>query len=556
MRQRMRDLSISWKMGMGFAIIIAIVIGLCTYEIIVLTRMSNLEDEMQAQYSEATAAREILSIEQQVAMLSREAIIDMDAETARAEIGKLTASLEADLAVIEENADQADDVENFAVISEGIAAYEADILDKLLPAIVAKADVEAIDEVNDAAEEIRGPLDEAIIALVQTTAEETDETEVAFDAALEQARTMTIAVGSLLVIFSIIIAYTITRAIVVPVRAALDGARTMADGDLTVQFESNSKDEIGQLVGALGGMAERLRIAVLDVQGIATGVAEGAQLTNTASQQMSQGANEQAATAEEVSAAMEEMVQSIRQNAENAVHTERIASGAAVSAEESGESVTRTVGQMKEIAEKISVIEEIARQTNLLALNAAIEAARAGEHGRGFAVVAAEVRKLAERSQKASAEITKLAKTSVEVAESAGAQITRIVPEIRETALLVQEIASWSSEQDRSAEQVASALVQLEQVVQQNAAASEEMAATSEEMAAQGERLADAVAYFKAERRAVDEKSAEGGAAREGGSAAAGRPRSKGVQIVLDDPDELDKEFVRYRGDDEEQADG
>jgi methyl-accepting chemotaxis protein len=491
-------------------------------------------------------------------MLSREAIIDSDAKTAKAEIAKLTATLDKDIAIVEDGADQADDIENFKVISTGIADYESAILNKLLPAIAAGKDAETVDGINDAAEDLRTPLDEAIVSLIETTNGESSETELGFDAALGQALNLTIIIGIVLVLFSIIIGYVITRAVTVPINEALDSAKTMADGDLTVEFTKRGDDEIGQLCMALGGMAERLRVSMLDIQGVASGVAGGAQLTNDASQQLSQGANEQAATAEEVSAAIEEMVQSIRQNADNASSTERIATSAANSAESTGEAVARTVGQMKEIAEKVSVIDEIARQTNLLALNAAIEAARAGEHGRGFAVVAAEVRKLAERSQKASAEITKLASTSVEVAEKAGNQITQIVPEIRNTAGLVQEIANWSSEQERSAEQVAISVVQLEQVVQQNAAASEEMAATSEELAAQAERLSESISYFKAERRTPgSEMKSRVKAPSDRITHATLAPAAKrGVDIVLDDEGDLDRDFVRYRGDDEELADG
>jgi methyl-accepting chemotaxis protein len=217
---------------------------------------------------------------------------------------------------------------------------------------------------------------------------------------------------------------------------------------------------------------------------------------SASSEEMSQGASEQAAAAEESSSSIEQMTANIRQNADNAIQTEKIAIQSAKDASEGGKAVSQTVSAMKEIATKINIIEEIARQTNLLALNAAIEAARAGEHGRGFAVVAAEVRKLAERSQKAAGEINELSTSSVAVAEMAGQMLGAMVPNIQRTAELVQEIAAASREQDAGAEQISKSIQQLDAVIQQNASASEEMASTAEELSGQAEQLAEMIAFF------------------------------------------------------------
>ncbi|MBU0994457.1 MAG: HAMP domain-containing protein [Proteobacteria bacterium] len=271
-------------------------------------------------------------------------------------------------------------------------------------------------------------------------------------------------------------------------------AEKIAEGDLTVKINVLSeKDKLGH---ALEQMIDNLRRIVGDVKVGADNVASGSQELSSTAEQMSQGAVEQAASAEEASSSMEEMSANIKQNAENAQQTERISTQAAADAEKGAEAVSKTVNAMKMIAEKINIIEEIARQTNMLALNAAIEAARAGEHGKGFAVVADAVRKLAERSQSAAGEISKLSTTSVEIAENAGEMLQKIVPDIRKTAELVQEINAACGEQNTGAEQINSALQQLDQVIQQNASASEEMSSTSEELASQAEQLRVSVNFF------------------------------------------------------------
>ncbi|MFD1747597.1 methyl-accepting chemotaxis protein [Rhizobium helianthi] len=275
-------------------------------------------------------------------------------------------------------------------------------------------------------------------------------------------------------------------------------AKHVAEGDLTVNPRRQS--DVDALGISLENMVERLRSVVSDALSASDNVSSGSQELSASSEQLSQGATEQASAAEQASASMEEMAANIKQNADNAAQTEKIARQSSRDAEASGQAVSRAVGAMRTIAEKISIVQEIARQTDLLALNAAVEAARAGEHGKGFAVVASEVRKLAERSQAAAAEISALSGETVQVAMEAGDMLNRLVPDIQKTAELVSEISAACREQDIGASQINDAIQQLDKVTQQNAGASEEMSATSEELAAQAEELQASIAFFRVER--------------------------------------------------------
>ncbi len=278
-------------------------------------------------------------------------------------------------------------------------------------------------------------------------------------------------------------------------------AEAIADGDLTIEHTTLSdKDKLGT---ALIAMIERLRTVVGDTVAAVGNVAAGSQELSSSSEQVSQGATEQAAAAEEASASMEEMAANVKQTADNAAQTEKIARQSAKDAENSGVAVSKAVEAMQTIVEKISIVQEIARQTDLLALNAAVEAARAGEHGRGFAVVASEVRKLAERSQGAAAEISTMSSETVKAAVEAGEMLSRLVPDIRRTAELVSEISAACREQDIGTAQINQAIQQLDQVTQQNAAASEQISATSEELASQAEELQQSIAYFRVDPHAA-----------------------------------------------------
>ncbi|MBF0310726.1 MAG: MCP four helix bundle domain-containing protein [Magnetococcales bacterium] len=397
-------------------------------------------------------------------------------------------------------------------------------------------------------------------------------TETASEETYQSARQLMILllIGTLLL--AIIVGGVIAHRIGVNLQQALDLANAVAKGDLSTTVTATSNDELRDLINALDNMAlnlrntaalageiakgnltlqpkplsdkdsmglalermvERLRQVVREALDASESVSASSQQMAASSEQMSQGATEQATAAEEASASMEEMASNIKQNAANANQTERIANQSARDAQQSGEAVSHAVQAMQTIAEKITIVQEIARQTDLLALNAAVEAARAGEHGKGFAVVASEVRKLAERSQTAAAEIGSLSANTLKAAQTAGEMLSRLVPDIRKTAELVEEISAACREQDLGASQINTAIQQLDQVIQQNAAASEEMSGSAEELSYQAERLEQTISYFQLDNREISRNAPSGTANRKRPRTSVGQGRNRANKPLI-----------------------
>jgi methyl-accepting chemotaxis protein len=326
------------------------------------------------------------------------------------------------------------------------------------------------------------------------------------------------------------------------IKQGINRANQIARGDLQLDMDQ----EKGELADALKNMSQKLKEIISQIRAGSDNILEASQQLSVTSQQLSQGANEQAASAEEVSSSMEEMAASIHQNTENAIQTEKIAKKSNSGIETVSMAARESLMSVKEIASKISVIDEIARKTNILAINAAVEAARAGEHGKGFAVVAAEVRKLAEHSQRAADEITVNARKSVQVTEEAGGLMGELIPEIARTSNLVQEINASCLEQNSGASQVNTAIQQLNQVIQQNAAASEEMATSSEELSSQAQQLKQAISYFKFEDFANDYSHARSTKVNKSRSSIfIGDKKANGINIEMP-KDDFDKDYTKF----------
>lgn len=302
-----------------------------------------------------------------------------------------------------------------------------------------------------------------------------------------------------LVVFNVL-AFKINVSIAKPLLAIINNLNYISKGELNHPVNElylARRDEIGDVARALKHHTDKLHEIVNEIQqGIETVSIASAELEST-SEELSSGSNLQAASAEEISSSMEEMLAVIAQNRDNAEHARTIAELISHDIQEVDASSKTSLASIKQIATKIQIIDDIAFQTNLLALNAAVEAARAGEQGRGFAVVAAEVRRLAERSRNAGYEINAIAKLTVEQSLRSNELLSNIIPQIAQSASLVQEIAVSSIEQNSGVEQVNSSIQELNTVTQSHSASSEELTSKAETLTDQSNNLKDIIQYFK-----------------------------------------------------------
>ncbi len=436
--------------------------------------------------------------------ISEPAVVAEDEKNSFAYIAKMQSDIEA----AEKGARSKESQDVMAIMSNELPGYEKghrDIYQRIEAKDITGAQT-ALSAVTAAAK----PLFDAAARAIEIKQQRAQEKFDLSNSSYQTARNTMISASLVSLVFGIILSVVIARGFSLPLGQAVAVLEKVAEGDMTVTLDVDTKDEVGQMAVALNRAVEKLNSTLQEVADSAANASSSSQQLAAAAESIASGAQEQAASLEETSASLEEITATVRQTADNANQASQLAVSSKDSALQGQEVVSNAITAMTEInassskiSDIISTIDEIAFQTNLLAVNAAVEAARAGDEGRGFAVVASEVRSLAQRSAVAAKEIKGLIQDSLRKVEAGSALVNRsgetllgIVGSVKRVTDIVGEIAAASGEQSTGIEQVNTAMTQMDQVTQSNSAQTEELSATAQSLSEQSARLLELISAF------------------------------------------------------------